>query len=423
MVGTPSRNLIHRAPQGRWPAEHFRIYSQSTAASSSPIDNVAGPKAAERVRKPIASKTKRVVRVEPGRKREINAVKPRNSIRNWEHSVKTPLVSTGKNRKGLNIFSSPGGCEYIVTPGKHKISVTEFISGIDAKQAQEGCPAVRALAHYQENMLRMWLEREKLINPNVYMLSFKEGTALEQFRQMALQSVFQYAVEHRLHEKTVHLTCFNVSRLIYSKFVEEKDAVLTHSLFGSIVVASLRHAIKNDESFDKSELFRIDPQHIWNSCCYLRDVVRDRSEASLNKLEVECLPILEDPANPPLSPEFLDRYLGVGGWPEYQLQYRELASYLIGLALFANTSNSPLKCVPHSQISAAALVLAIKVINTDNNTTKYEYWPMRLQQYTGLTMDDLKPVIRGLANLLRHKPRWSQILERYYGKWSEYDWN
>ncbi|EZG77891.1 carboxy-terminal domain cyclin [Gregarina niphandrodes] len=306
--------------------------------------------------------------------------------------------------------------------------MTEFLSCIDRAQSEVGCPALRAASHYHEVMLRMWMEREKAMDINVFNLSFKEGTALEQFRQMAVNSVFHYAVDHKLHEKTVHLTCLNINRLLYNRLVDHepssRDArVLTHDLFACIVITSLRNAIKNDESFEKSELFRIDPDHVWRSTKYLVQVVQDRSVARINQIEAECLSVLDVPSNPPLAPEFIDRYLGVGGWPEYTQQYRELSSYLVGLAVFANTYSTPLRGVPNSKLAAAALVLAIKVINTDFNNTKYEFWPQRLAHYTRLTMDDLKPVIRGLANLLRNKPRWSSILESYYGKWSEYDWN
>lgn len=262
-----------------------------------------------------------------------------------------------------------------------------------------------AAGNYIQGMHREWLEREKQIDSDVFMLSFGDGCAMEEFRQMAVHTVFNYAIEHGIHEKTVHLTVLNISRLIHIRVTRSTQKHLTHELFGCTVIAALRNAIKNDESYEKSDRFRLDPSHVWRSSAFLAPLCHDQSAKRLNEVESECLQLLEEPNNPPLAPEFFERYIEVGAWPSYQDQYRELGAYLMGLALFSSGNSNTLRGTPSSKLAAAALVLAIKVINTDNNNVKYEFWPDRLELYTGYTLESLKPAIRGLAALLRNKPK------------------
>lgn len=335
------------------------------------------------------------------------------------------------------LAKSPGGTDYIVTPGRHKISMTEFLASFDEQSAENDsamgdgqipCPLLQATTNYMELMHLEWLEREKSIEGPVFLLSFGENVPMEEFRQMAIQAVFNYAAEHRLHEKTVHLSALNISRLIYAAVRKASTAkALTHEMFGCTVIAALRHAVKSDESYEKSDRFRLEPAHVWRASPFLAQWCLDKTPAKLNAVEAQCLQTLDAPNNPPLAPEFFDRYLQVGQWPDPVLrkQYRELGAYLMGLALFSSSNaKCNLKGTPGSRLAAAALVLAIKVINTDNNNPlKYEFWPARLQHYTGFTVDILKPAIRGLAYLLRNKPQHSVILEKYYTKWAEYDWN
>lgn len=292
-----------------------------------------------------------------------------------------------------------------MTPGRHKISMTEFLTDFDKKASENNVPALRGVANYAHRMHLEWLEKEKMINTDIYMLSFCDGCPMEHFRQMAVQSVFNYAVDHKLHEKTVHLTVLNISRLIHARVMQSKEKLLTHDLFACTVMAALRNAIKNDESYEKADRFRLEPEHVWKCSGFLANVCTDHSAKRLNEVESECLKLLEQPSNPPLAPEFFERYLEVGAWPSYQEQYRELGSFLMGLGLFSSGSDNPLRRVPSSQLAAAALVLAVKVVNTDNNNVKYEFWPSRLQAYTGFSLDMLKPAIRGLAHLLRNKPK------------------
>lgn len=314
--------------------------------------------------------------------------------------TRTPIVrNCGKT--GPHLFTTPGGTDYIVTPGHHKIVLTEFLASFDKPRGSEP-PVFTGILHYAEGMHKEWISREREIRTDVFLLSFPDSSPLEAFRQMAIQSIFNYAVEHKLHEKTVHLTALNISRVVMECFADRNEKTLTHELFAATVIAALRNAIKNDEAYSKSDLFRLEPEHVWKSSGYLREM---RQVKQLNQIENECLKVLDKPANPPLAPEFLDRYLAVGGWPEYQTEYRDLGSYLLGLALFADGTNNPLRGTPGSLLAAAALVLAIKVVNTDNRATKYEFWPDRLVAYTNYSMDKLKPTIRGLAWMLRNKPK------------------
>lgn len=320
------------------------------------------------------------------------------------------------------LWKSPGGSDYIVTPGRHRIDMNDFISSFDADVVAGANPRMAAVQNYAENMYQEWLLSEKKLDAEVFALSYPVDSPMEKFRQMAVQSVFTYAVSHNLHEKTIHLCLLNVNRLILDR-VKHREKELTSEIFASTVITALRHAVKVEECWEKAERFRFDPLHVWRSAVYMSEVVPDKSVKRLNDLESQSLKVLVDPPNPPCAPEFLERYVAVGNWPMYKEAYIELGSFLLGMALFAQGLDNPLKGMPNSKLAAAALALAVKVINTDACFEKFEFWPERLVTYTGFTIEDLKPGIRGLAQLLRNKPERSRVLERYYTKWGLFDWN
>lgn len=140
---------------------------------------------------------------------------------------------------------------------------------------------------------------------------------------------------------------------------------------------------------------------------------------------MEALRILEDSMDVPLAPMFLALYIAAGGWPqELVSEYHELGLYLLSLATFASTKDTLLRNVVPSKLAAAALVLAVKIINGDRGSEvgilrhlshcrstsntgcicRYEFFPSRLEIYSSLTMDELQPIIRGLSSLLRSRP-------------------
>eukprot|EP01053_Blabericola_migrator_P001877 Blabericola_migrator_1__1876@NODE_150_length_12827_cov_208_685893_g131_i0_p2_GENE_NODE_150_length_12827_cov_208_685893_g131_i0NODE_150_length_12827_cov_208_685893_g131_i0_p2_ORF_typecomplete_len457_score65_92Cyclin_C/PF02984_19/9_6e10Cyclin_N/PF00134_23/0_13Cyclin_N/PF00134_23/1_2e02_NODE_150_length_12827_cov_208_685893_g131_i071968566 len=440
---------------------HMRLWSASTATSVSPHgadDRPCPPKQMSNFRDPtrqskISSKAKTAAKVQ--RKRRLNfgvedpnketnsgagptsRRKPAAIRKAEQQSLRSSLVATRTpaapraclpmERRAMELLTSPGGTDYIMTPGRHKIEMNEFLATIDMQVVQGACPRMRGIANYAEGMHQLRLEAEKRIPPGVFMLSFPEKAPMESFRQMAVQTVFNYAVAHDLHENTIHLACLNISRIVYAKIASGENKVLTHEMFACTVLAALRAAIKSDEYFEKVDKIRLDPSHLWRTSDFIKATPFDKPAAysqKLNAVESDCLALLQDPANPPLAPEFLERYLAVGGWPEHCEKYQELGSFLLGVALFAGGEDNPLRGIPCSKLAAAALVLAVKIINTDAAAgNKYEFWPARLERYTGYHIEDLKPGIRGLAGLLRNKPPQSKILEKYYTRWGEYDWN
>lgn len=436
---------------------HARLWSTSTAASASPNgseppsdDQPCPPKQMANFRDLTKSKIPAKPKGKVQRKRRLNfgvddpketsataqaagrrrGVSKKSELVSSRSSIlptRTPAVQQQRPPAKAELMTSPGGTDYIITPGRHRIEMSEFLATIDAQVADGDCPRMRGIANYAEGIHQQWLEAERRIPPEVFMLSFPKKAPMEAFRQMAVQSVFNYAVANSLHENTIHLTVLNISRLIHAKVASADGKVLTHEMFACTVLAALRAAIKGDEYFEKVDKIRLDPTHIWRASGFINSANFARADYSsqrLNAVESECLALLQDPANPPLAPEFLERYLAVGGWHEHRSAYQELGSFLLGVALFVGGEENPLRGIPCSKLAAAALVLAIKIINTDQSPAhKYEFWPARLARYTGYSLEDLKPGIRGLAYLLRNKPPQSKILEQYYTRWGQYDWN
>eukprot|EP01057_Protomagalhaensia_wolfi_P000352 Protomagalhaensia_wolfi_Nauph_80__351@NODE_1196_length_1664_cov_197_894769_g918_i0_p1_GENE_NODE_1196_length_1664_cov_197_894769_g918_i0NODE_1196_length_1664_cov_197_894769_g918_i0_p1_ORF_typecomplete_len450_score48_27Cyclin_C/PF02984_19/2_2e10Cyclin_N/PF00134_23/0_42Cyclin_N/PF00134_23/71_NODE_1196_length_1664_cov_197_894769_g918_i01601509 len=446
--------LVTRKQVGANP--HTRLWSASTATSTSPNSNDSTsaddqPCPAKQIasfRDPTKSKIPAKPKGKVQRKRRLNfgveetkdphpqvgsgsrrrpVAKKCEPARPTMLPTRTPAVQQRVGPPKAELMTSPGGTDYIITPGRHRIEVNEFLANIDAQVADGGCPRMRGMANYAEGIHQQWLEAERQLPSEVFMLSFPREAPMEAFRQMAIQSVFNYAASNSLHENTIHLTVLNINRLIHAKVASTDGKVLTHEMFACTVLAALRAAIKADEYFEKVDKIRLDPLHIWRASGfinYANFASADYNSQRLNAVESECLALLQDPANPPLAPEFMDRYLAVGGWPEHRAAYQELGSFLLGVALFVGGEDNPLRGIPSSKLAAAALVLAIKIINTDQSpANKYEFWPSRLSRYTGYSLEDLKPGIRGLAHLLRHKPPQSKILEQYYTRWGQYDWN
>lgn len=143
----------------------------------------------------------------------------------------------------------------------------------------------------------------------------------------------------------------------------------------------------------------------------------------------------------PLGPMFLALYINAAGWPEdVAKDYHELSLYLLALTTFSSTKDHFLRHVMPSRLAAAALVLAVKIINGDRACARgmlhhlpgcaypsallaqnqqeskeaeaasfycccrYEFYPERLKLYTGFAFEELTPVVKGLSALLRSKP-------------------
>jgi hypothetical protein len=334
------------------------------------------------------------------------------SKNNWAESKVSGSCSTiqeSKRRRSSGIrvsaFRIDGG--YIITPGNHRVLINQYIMDAknDAFRVNQATirPAAAALASYAHDMYIKWRLLEEQIDKRTFQLSFRPRSDLERFRQMALQCIFHYATTSSLSFSTLHSSVHNVHRVLLH-YVKQKKVRLTASMFFGTLAACLRMALKHEETPEVLRPFREASDNIWRRLGLEDHSLSHVNTAYVNTVEVDCLMILKDPLTPPSAPDYLDRYLTVGGWPaRVTPTYRELALFLTSLALFSRMEIDQLAGIPPSRIAACALSLAVKVISAGSDDG-YEFWPQRLSVYSGYSIDDLRIGIRGLSALLRKKP-------------------
>lgn len=313
---------------------------------------------------------------------------------------------------------------YIVTPGKHRININSFLMQADQQMQAElrtQQPAAAAMASYAQDIYTEWRASEQQLDRKIFQLAFHPSSDIERFRQMALHCILQYARDADLSGSTAHCSIHNVHRVLLH-YVQQLKVRLTANMFFGTIAACLRMALKHEETPEKTRPFRDSPTAtLWKSLG-LDDAFLTMNSSYLNKVEVDCLKILENPLTPPSGPDYLDRYLTVGGWPASSVvTYRDIALYLVNLALFSRRDTDQLAGLPPSLLAASALALGIKVISAGKGDG-YEFWPQRLVVYSGYTIADLRPGVRGLSALLRSKPPGSDILEHFHPVWARYDW-
>lgn len=246
---------------------------------------------------------------------------------------------------------------------------------------------------------------------------------------------------------TIFIAINNFSRLLNGWDKAEFENPSSEKWALTVLVA-YRLAFKTEER--PEVLWEVN--NFWNVFPIFSDWVIDRSELNVNKVEMEALRLLEDSMDIPLAPMFLALYVSAAGWPHPLIpEYHELGLYLLSLATFASAKDALLRRVVPSKLAAAALVLAVKIVNGDrgsgvgivrhlseckmstpNRTARkkvkedcicrYEFFPSRLQAYSGLTMEDLSPIIRGLSFLLRSRPPETAVLKTYFPVWGDNDW-
>jgi hypothetical protein len=295
---------------------------------------------------------------------------------------------------------------YIVTPGKHRIHINNFLMDADEKMREQlrfDEPGIAAMSSYSQDIFFEWRESEKKIDKKVFQLSFKNGTDVEKFRRMAVECILLYVRDSGLTLSTAHCSIHNVHRILLY-YIQQPQSELTANIFFGTVAACVRMASKHEETPEKTRFLR-DPlgQSLW-----MRFGIDEKylsiHAADLNNIEIQCFKILEYPLTPPSSPDYLQRYLTVGGWPLSQQEtYREISLYLLNLALFSRNDIDRLIGIVPSLLAAGALALGIKVISAGSDDG-YEFWPQRLVVYSGYTIADLRGAVRGLSSLLRKKP-------------------
>eukprot|EP01069_Polyplicarium_translucidae_P002537 Polyplicarium_translucidae@DN2059_c0_g2_i1.p1 len=229
--------------------------------------------------------------------------------------------------------------DYIMTPGRHRINVNEFLLDVDRQASQRAVgtnPALFASAAYAHDIYFHWRKLEAQMDANTFNLSFADDLDVEKFRMMAVQCIFNYALAAKLSINTVHMALLNVNRLVYHRISPEGKMPLSEGAFACTVISALRAAVKFEETPHQSDKLRFDPSYIWRTSGFCAGLAIDTSVETLNKVEADNMRVLDHPMSPPAAPEFLERYLVVGAWPAESVQkYRELACFLLGLALFA----------------------------------------------------------------------------------------
>ncbi|XP_053991075.1 uncharacterized protein LOC128883092 isoform X2 [Hylaeus volcanicus] len=286
---------------------------------------------------------------------------------------------------------------YIVTPGKHRIHINNFLMDADKKMREQlrfEEPGIAAISSYSQDIFFEWRQSEKKIDKKVFQLSFKTGTDVERFRRMAVECILMYVRDSALTLATAHCSIHNVHRILLYYIQQPRSQLTANTFFGQSLWMR----------------FGIDEQYL------------SFNEEDLNNIEIQCFKILEYPLTPPSSPDYLQRYLTVGGWPLTQQEsYREISLYLVNLALFSRNDIDRLIGIVPSLLAAGALALGIKVISAGSDEG-YEFWPQRLVVYSGYSIADLRVAVRGLSSLLRRKPVESHILEDFHPVWARYDW-
>lgn len=275
---------------------------------------------------------------------------------------------------------------------------------------------------------------------------------IEKLRLGVIAMYWNSAAIYPISPATIYVAINNFGRLLHqwSKLELQQP---TASRWALAAVTAFRLAFKAEERPEvMSEI-----HNIWSLFPMFQEWDIDRSTQTLNKMESEALEVLQDALDVPLGPMFLSLYINAAGWPqEVAKDYHQLGLYLLALTSFASTKDTFLKNVVPSRTAAAALILAIKIINGDRACARgmlhhldgcpypsylaektkeagvsaasihckcrYEFYPERLRMYTGFPFETLVPVIKGLSGLLRSKPPETCILTNFFPLWANNDW-
>lgn len=251
--------------------------------------------------------------------------------------------------------------------------------------------------HYSQAWYVHYKRREPLFkpwNPTVT----AAGLAWEQLRLLAINNMWKAVKNYRISPITVHVGVWLMNRLLVAQL--KKNPSFNKDTFACTVAVAFRTALKFEER--PEALWGI--RKIWEVLPMFDTWNIDRSEKTLMRIESEGLRLLDDCVDVPLSTQFFDKFIAVGGWPtDVAAQYTALGHFLLALSTFASGDQNPVCGTPPSKLAAAAVVLAVKIVNGDSRRS-YEFFPPRLAAFCGLSFRELQPVIKGFSNMLRHKP-------------------
>jgi len=271
-----------------------------------------------------------------------------------------------------------------------------------------------------ENYSQAWFthykRREHLFKPWNMALG-ATGSKWEALRLQVIHNFWKAVKSHRISPITIHLAVWLLNRLL-NEFYPKNSKSSARDWFSGTAAVALRIALKFEER--PETLWGI--RRIWEILPVFENWNIDRSDQYLLKLEAESLRALNDCLDVPLSVQFFDKFIAVGGWPSEMIrEYTSLGHFLLALSTFATGDGNQLQHMSPSKLAAATVVLSVKIVNGDSKRT-YEFFPERFEAFSQMSMKDLQPAIKGLSQLLRKKPEGSAVLGRVYNEWGEHEW-
>lgn len=358
--------------------------------------------------------------------------KPNQSHRtkqSTEHSA-CRTRSTGVS-KARTVSRPTGEQQYILTPNKKRVDLEDFHLRVDSESVSNLEQGTTHAAYRAEvDHWMMVVERAPNIGP--WFPSFRcdsegksQGYSYDECRLEAIKRFFQLGKDEGLKVRSVHLAVHTLGRLFSYLAATEMESI-NERVVACCIGAAWRLAIKFNEipqvAYNASHSMNIQRKLIFLS---IDDQTRDKFDEHISRVERVCAGILSSEFHSPFAMDFFDRFLVLGGWPKEMIgAYRDLGHFLLSMSCFSSTNKdfNPLQGTYPSKLAMAALVLSVKIINTDQNMIPYEFYPAYLQSYTGYEFQALRPTIRSISNLLREKPKQSAVLEGWFPTWAKHGW-
>eukprot|EP00382_Lankesteria_abbotti_P001396 CAMPEP_0113844048 /NCGR_PEP_ID=MMETSP0372-20130328/40_1 /TAXON_ID=340204 /ORGANISM="Lankesteria abbotti" /LENGTH=422 /DNA_ID=CAMNT_0000813047 /DNA_START=401 /DNA_END=1666 /DNA_ORIENTATION=+ /assembly_acc=CAM_ASM_000359 len=276
-----------------------------------------------------------------------------------------------------------------------------------------------------------WREMERKVPTPHWQPCFDAYADIESIRVSCVESIFKYVCKRQLGLTTLHLTSHYLNRLFHY-FAVEKGAFGVGTNFHCLALAagvSMRTAVKMQEQLHHVDPFRSRPSHIWEDFGFAQEMSQMKnlggadSVELLNQMERVHIHVLEKETllNVPVVSDFLDQYLMIGGWPSSTANsYRGLGQFILARTLLVTGKpNNLLKGVPPSKLAAGALVLAVKIVNSNFANQPFEFWTKKLEHFTQYSMTTIQPVMQALCKVLRNAPSQSQteVLKKMFPEW------
>jgi len=166
------------------------------------------------------------------------------------------------------------------------------------------------------------------------------------------------------------------------------------------------------------------PKSPWEILDFFDGWPIDKSAESLLEAECSSLAVLGSSVDSTSALKVFDRFLVIGEWPEEVVsEYVELGHYLLALSQFGTGVGHIRESIDPSKLAAAVLALTVKITNlARDECCQYDYFPARLERYSGYTFKDLQPVVRRVSSLLRSKPIQADVLTDFFPTWGRHEW-